>query len=85
LSLTAHELERFDLAETLHAECLTGVVRRAILWLQVTSKLPVDRDADDMVARRLAEATGGLKSRPAARRGYTCRFWSPLALSTPSP
>jgi hypothetical protein len=50
------------------AESVTGIVRGAIEWLQVASALPVDRDADEMVARRLTEVTGGLKSRPIARR-----------------
>jgi hypothetical protein len=50
------------------AESVTGVVKGAFQWLQVASTLSVDKDADEMVARRLAEVTADLKSRPIARR-----------------
>jgi hypothetical protein len=54
-------------AVAIGAESVTSVVRGAFEWLQVASTLPVDGVADAMVARRLAQVTGGLKSRPIAR------------------
>jgi hypothetical protein len=51
------------------AESVTGIARGAIQWLKVASGLPVDKDADDAVARRIAEVTGGLRSRRIERRG----------------
>jgi hypothetical protein len=54
-------------AVVIGAESVTSVVRGAFEWLQVASTLPVDRVADATVAQRLAEVTGGLKSRLIAR------------------
>jgi len=54
-------------AVVLGAESVTGTVRGAIQWLRVASTLPIDKAADAMVAQRLAEVTGGLKSRPIPR------------------
>ena len=51
-------------AVAIGAESVTGIAKGAIQWLQVASKLPVDKDADDLVARRLTELTNSLGSRP---------------------
>ncbi len=54
-------------AVAIGAESVTGIAKGAIQWLQVASKLPVDKDADDLVARRLTELTNSLGSRPIPR------------------